>query len=644
MSDFLSALNGLNPAQKRAASVVDGPVLVIAGAGTGKTRTLVHRLVHLAQQGVPPETILLLTFSRRAAQEMIQRAGEQLRHRDYRVAGGTFHSFANLMLRKYGGKLGFAAGFSVIDQGDSFQILSRLRSQLNKKAKGSLPRRETLARVISRSLNLQLPLETVIEDEFSHFLGLLPDVETIAAQYAEYKQEQQLLDFDDLLLGLLNLLQHEELSRKIGSRYHYIMIDEYQDTNPVQARIVEGLARSHRNIMVVGDDAQSIYGFRGASSRNLFDFQNKFAPTTRITLEQNYRSTQPILEVANALMQQMQTVFPKTLSATRRGSGMPILAAVDNEGAQALFIINEIKRLQRREELEPEQIAVLFRASRHAYPLEMELARNNMDYIKYGGFKFTETAHIKDVLAFLRILHNPSNHLDLERILLLFSGVGPASAGKISSAVREDDIPRALRESSGPAKARPQLLRTADFLESINPKTDKPDAILERVVEFYQPLLEEHYDDWPRRKRDLQQLAGMCREFRSLEEMVNSLVIDAPNASTRDQELAGDKKKGTLVLSTMHSAKGLEWDSVFIMQAVDGDVPMFNTFTNEAPDPEHLDEELRLFYVAVTRAKNRLYIIAPRLTARGGWSRLSRFLEPMAESRFECRYIEDLDQ
>ncbi len=624
---------------------LQGPVLVIAGAGTGKTLTLVHRLAELVRSGVPAESILLLTFTRRAAGEMIARASALPGGGCERVSGGTFHSFANAALRRHGQAIGIPPTFTILDQSDTFEILSGIRSDLELSQRGrGFPRRETIAAILSKAANKQTTIQEVLRQEypqFRHEAAVLGKIDTL---YRKYKEERLLLDFDDLLLNLLQLLEASpDASERIARQYGHVMVDEYQDTNELQARITRALAGESGNIMVVGDDAQSIYAFRGACYRNLFDFREAFSGARLITLQQNYRSTQPVLDVANALMAQMSRSFRKELFTRRRGGEKPLLVEAGDEKEQARYVAGEVERL-RKTGVRLADIGVLFRASSHAFVLELQ--SRDIPYVKYGGFKFFETAHIKDVLCYLKVVANPADDLSLVRALMLCEGVGRAGARKMQQSLQRGSgggsIADSLRGLALGGRKKKSVNALADLLQSLEPSAQAPAASLRQAVDFYLPNMKERYDDWPRRERDLQQLVALCERYRSVESMLTELALEPPTSSSRDN-LAAVQRRGAdaLVLSTMHSAKGLEWQSVFVIQAIDGCIPMVNTFTDDYEvDPEKLDEELRLFYVAVTRARDELQIVFPRDTARGygyGWAEVSRFIDALPESLLSSR-------
>ncbi|MDP2955572.1 MAG: ATP-dependent helicase [Longimicrobiales bacterium] len=655
------SLRGLNPAQRLAAATLEGPVLVIAGAGTGKTRTLVHRLARLTEAGVSAESILLLTFTRRAAEEMIRRATQLMGEDRGRVAGGTFHSFGNLMLRRHGRTIGLDSRFTVLDQADTFEILSNLRTDLGLGGRGrSFPRRETIAAILSKAVNHRVAVKEILKREYPHLVGEAKRLGMIAERYRAYKSERGMVDFDDLLVLLIRLLgESDEARSHVHDRFRYVMIDEYQDTNILQAEITRLLAGAQRNLMVVGDDAQSIYAFRGACFQNLFDFHREFEDARVVTLEENYRSTQPILDLANALMGQMSRSFRKRLFTERGDGELPLLVEARDEREQARWVAAEIKRLHAGD-TPLSEIAVLFRASYHAFPLELELGRLKIPYVKYGGFRFMDSAHIKDVLAPLRVVANPSDDLSLGRALLMCRGIGRAGARKLNAAAagqaNASNLAAALLDNAR-GKTRESLQPLARLLDALGLGPKSPAECIRLAVEYYVPILKERFDDWPKRQRDLEQLVAICRPYRSLESLLADLAIEPPNAATAGEVLAapeaaedgGRRGKATLrdhlVLSTIHSAKGLEWKAVVIIQALDGCIPMISDPFGEDPDDDKLDEDLRLLYVAVTRAKDRLAISWPRSTARGfgfGWADESRFVANVKHDLLDRRRAVDL--
>ena len=606
----------LNPAQEKASKYHEGPVLVIAGAGTGKTRTLVHRLVLLIEADVSPQSILLLTFTRRAAQQMISRASELLGGEQRVISGGTFHSFAHSMLRRYGQLGGFNNEFTVLDQADSLEIISNIRTEMNLAERGRrFPRRETIAAILSKTVNKQAAVEDILQSEYPHFMHETDPLKKVAETYGQYKIDHRFMDFDDLLVRLIELFDaSSQAKERICERYPYVMVDEYQDTNFLQALITRHLAHQRQNIMVVGDEAQSIYAFRGANYENLFDFQQNFKKVEVIKLEQNYRSIQPILDLSNALLGQMSKSFRKNLFTHRFGEEKPLLVQTMNETKQAEFVASEIRNLM-DDGLNLSEMAVLFRASHHSYQLEVELRRLGISYVKYGGFKFTETAHVKDVLAHLRVIDNPDDDISLTRILMLCHNIGRVGARKIRQFGVGKSLIETLADYPAKGQVKESLQELADLMGTLSAGSFSPSEALELAIEYYAPKLELKYDDWPKRKADLKQVVTISKNYRSLKVMLTDMALDPPNTS-KGGSLAIEEDVGDLILSTIHSAKGLEWKVVFILHVVNGSFPMMKAFGDFTVSEDQLDEDLRLLYVAVTRAKDKLYLMCPQSTGK----------------------------
>jgi len=598
----------LNPAQYEAVATTEGPILVAAGAGTGKTRTLVFRVARLVEIGIDPTNILLLTFTRRAAGEMLRRASLLLDGRCDRIAGGTFHSFANVVLRRHGAALGLGANFTILDRTDSEDVINLLRAGLglDKKEK-RFPRKQLIAALYSMAVNKGTPLPQLLEEQYNHLLDHLPDLTELQVRYAAYKKERRLLDYDDLLLTLRDLLGTQpDVRQRLARRYRYIMVDEYQDTNALQAEIVRLLAAEHRNVMVVGDDAQSIYSFRGANFRNIMDFPSLFPGARIIALEENYRSRQPILDVSNAIIARAEERYAKTLFTTKGSGPSPILVAAENEQFQSRFICQRV--LELREEGVPiGEIAVLFRSSYHSFDLEIELTRHDIPFVKRGGFKFIETAHIKDVLAHLRILANAGDSVSWHRILLLLEGVGPRTSEEIIRWVSAEGDPPARLESFPRRTLGSDLRALANLLRRLHEMRTEPVEQVNEVLRYYEPMLKRlHPEDHPKRRKDLEHFATIAARYRTLESLLTDMALEPPTDSVADV-LAADPEEGLLTLSTIHSAKGLEWHSVFVIWAAEGKFPSeYNVHS-----PEQVEEERRLMYVATTRAKEQLYLSYP---------------------------------
>ncbi len=626
----------LNPAQLEAVRTIFGPVLVIAGAGSGKTRTLVYRVARLVEEGIPPERILLLTFTRKAAREMLRRAAILLDASCERVSGGTFHSLAHQMLREYGYLLGYQSNFTVLDRGDAEDAINLLRASLGLAEKGRrFPKKDTLASLFSKSINQGRSIEEILHREYPHFLEHLPEIERLLAEYQRYKQEHQLMDYDDLLLNWYRILrEHPGVRAEMGRRFEFIMVDEYQDTNRLQAEIVRLMAEAHGNIMVVGDDSQSIYAFRGANFRNILEFPKLFPGAKIIKLEENYRSTQPILDLANAVIEKAKEKYTKCLFTRKKGGRLPVLYRARDEADQSRFVAERI--LELREEGVPlSEIAVLFRAAFHSFDLELELAKRDLPFVKYGGLKLIEAAHIKDVVAHLRVLLNPYDLLSWNRILLLLEGVGPRTAEKIINFIKAHSDPL---EALAKIRAKPSFERSLSLLAEVLRELRHSSSVeekLERLIAYYQPILERVYhDDYPKRERDLESLQALSHKYKDLAEFLTDLALEPPESSVAGLEPETEEEEH-LVLSTIHSAKGLEWHTVFVISLAEGRFPSAYAAGSE----EEMEEERRLFYVAVTRARENLFLSHPVTGYLPGEGRVilkpSRFLEELPSGLFE---------
>ncbi|GMU95130.1 ATP-dependent helicase [Ignavibacterium album] len=597
----------LNPSQYEAASAVEGIYLIIAGAGTGKTRTLVYRVARLIELGNDPASILLLTFTRKAANEMMRRASMLLDDRCSKIRGGTFHSFANITLRKYARAVGLDSNFTILDQGDSEDVINLIRSQdkfLTKERR--FPNKQTLGKVYSLSVNTKRKVEEIIQEDYPHFLPLLDKILDIQKIYNDYKRKNNLLDYDDLLVYLREFLFNGGLAAKaFTSEIKFIMVDEYQDTNHLQAEIVKGLAQYNRNVMVVGDDSQAIYSFRGADFKNIMEFPKLFPDVKIIKLEENYRSYQSILDFANRINHTALEKFEKNLY-TRRGSGpLPNIVAATTENLQSKFIVEKILDL-REEGVQLRDIAVLFRSSFHSFDLELELSKANIPFQKFGGMKFVETAHIKDVMAFLRIVVNPRDVISWYRVLLLHEGVGPKTAQKILDELATARITIKAEPDQQPQFSYQKLGPLFYLLYNLQKKKMTPSEMLQTVYEYYWDLFKANYDDWNKRKKDLEIFLNIVENYSSVDNLLSDLAIEPIIDSVVDIG-AEDKENEFVTLSTIHSAKGLEWHTVFVIHAVEGYFPS----SKSADNLEQLEEERRLMYVASTRAKNNLFITYP---------------------------------
>jgi len=628
----------LNPAQLKAVQAPDGPHLVVAGAGTGKTRTLVYRVAWLIHRGVLPEAILLLTFTRRAAQEMLRRSSSLLDERCRRVSGGTFHSFANLVLRRHATRLGISNRFTILDRADAVDLLQALRTEAGYDKSGKrFPRADSLIELYSKRVNTQRPLEDLITELMPHFADEKDAIHDLEGRYRRRKYEQSVLDYDDMLVCLRDVLaQHEEVRREIAGMYRHVLVDEYQDTNRLQAHIAALLASVHRNILVVGDEAQSIYSFRGASFRNILDFPKIFPGAQQTLLEQSYRSTQPILDLGNAVLEMAKERFPKRLFSLLPGEAKPVLMRVRDDYAQADFICRRVLEL-REEGIPLSQIAVLSRAAWHSNTLELELQSRNIPFRKFGGLKFVEAAHIKDVSAILKLALNPTDSAAWFRVLQLFEGVGPRIAQSIFTHVLErgGDY-RVLVQPKLTVKAYGKDLKAlSELLESVADPNQSLLSKLELVLERYRVWMLKKYDDAVVRQRDFEALVVIAARYENLESYLSELAIDPPDFSRGRPD--DDPEDEWLTISTVHSAKGLEWHSVFLLNLNAGRFPVWASMKSEAD----LEEERRLLYVAVTRAKQNLYLIKPEEILARGQSYEVGELSPLLSELKELHQVVD---
>lgn len=626
----------LNPAQLQAVMHHHGAALVIAGAGTGKTRTLVYRVARLVEDGVPPESILLLTFTRKAARELLQRAARLLDGRCECVAGGTFHSFAHTLLRRYGHILGLPSNFTVLDQSDATDVLNVLRADLLSSRQRRFPTKQTLYTIYTAAVNRCSSIGEIVAADYPHFQHLIPELEELHNVYRAYKRRHGLVDYDDLLLLLLQLLErHPAIRAQLHAHFRFLMVDEYQDTNALQHRICILLGGPEENILAVGDDAQSIYAFRGANFRNILEFPTAFRHCTLIRLEENYRSTQPILDLANAIIARAAYGYHKQLWSRYTEGPRPALLQADDEHQQSLFVVQQILEL-REQGIPLSEIAVLARASHHFFDLELELQRVGIPHRKFGGLKFTETAHIKDLLALARILYNLTDVVSWYRILLLLEGVGPRTAQRIIEGIREGRLrwedPQsmsALLLTAAPSTHSfvLQLWDTLLALHCLHIRQTPAPELLHQLAEFYRPLLQHRYDDHHKRWKDIEATVLLAERYRELGDFLADLALDPPTESLIEVAAPSPDDEPPLTLSTVHSAKGLEWEAVFLINLTDGRFPVTGAYTSA----EAFEEERRLFYVACTRAKRYLYLLYPLRAAdyELGWalSKPSPFLE-----------------
>ena len=647
-------LDFLNPAQRQAVvhatdAPEAGPLLVIAGAGSGKTSTLACRVAHLVARGADPQRLLLLTFSRRAATEMERRAGRMLQ----RLAGvgravpslpwsGTFHSVGARLLREYAPRIGLPESFTIHDRADSEDLIALVRHARGLgSAERRFPAKATCLAIYSRAVNGAAPLADVLRDAFPWCVPFEDALRGLFAAYVEEKQRQHVLDYDDLLLYWAHLAADPALGAEIGARFDHLLVDEYQDTNALQALILRGLKPDGRGVTVVGDDAQSIYSFRAATVRNILDFPAQFDPPARVlTLERNYRSTQPILDASNAIIALARERFRKELWTSRTAAARPCLVSVRDEADQARYVAEAVlAHVETGLALRAQ--AVLFRSASHSAALELELARRGIPFVKYGGLRFLEAAHVKDVLAALRFAENPRGRLAGFRVLRLVPGVGNALATRLLDHMAAAADPAAeltsFRVPPGAAAAFSEYVAMDAALRG--GALGWP-AEVEHVVSWYLPHLARLHDDAPVRRADLAQLAQIAATYPSRERFLTELTLDPPQATSDEAGPSGDHDD-YLVLSTIHSAKGQEWKAVHVLNVVDGCIPSDLATGSDA----EIEEERRLLYVAMTRAKDHLALIVPQRfyvtqQGKGGdrhvYASRTRFIPDALLDRFEC--------
>ena len=614
----------LNPEQRRAAehggpSLLDATaLLIIAGAGSGKTNTLAHRVAHLVVGGIDPRRIMLLTFSRRAAAEMqrrVERITSEVLGPNARVLGagmnwsGTFHAIGARLLREYASEIGLNKEFTIHDREDSADLMNLVRHDLGLSNKDRrFPMKGTCLSIYSRTVNAQANLEEILNRHFSWCAEWEVELRRLFAAYVEAKQGQDVLDYDDLLLYWAHMMAEGSVAEQVAARFDHVLVDEYQDTNRLQASILLGLKPTGRGLTVVGDDAQSIYSFRAATVRNILDFPHHFSPMADIvTLDQNYRSTVPILDAANAVIELAAERFTKNLRSDRKSAERPLLVHVADDVAQSGYVVARI--LENREAgIALKAQAVLFRASHHSASLEIELTRRNIPFVKFGGLKFLEAAHIKDVLAIMRWAENPRDRVSGFRVAQLMPGIGPAVAGRLLDRIAESsDASEAVEGFNPPAAAAECWPKFVSTFGNLRRRAVGWPAELDLACRWYAPHLESRYEDAPVRQADLAQLAEIASGYPSRERFLTELTLDPPGA-TSDEAGTPLLDEDYLILSTIHSAKGQEWKSVFVLNTIDGCIPSdLGVGTSE-----EIEEERRLLYVAMTRAKDQLHLVVPQ--------------------------------
>jgi len=656
----------LNEQQLAAVTAPPGPLLVIAGAGSGKTRTLTYRVAYLLENGIDPRNILLLTFTNKAAREMLNRVANLLPVDASGLWGGTFHSVGNRILRRHGSALGYSSGFTIMDREDQKDLINTVIASAGIDPKEiRFPKGDVLAEIFSFVVNTEKALEDLLAEKFPYFLPLLEKIRDVHDRYEKKKKATNSMDFDDLLEKTLSLLQQHERIREVYRRqFQFILVDEYQDTNKIQADLVDLLAGDHRNVMVVGDDAQSIYSWRGANFKNILEFPKRYPDAQVFKIEMNYRSVPEILEVANAAIAANVQQFRKNLSATRESKVLkPALVALNDGAEQAQFVAQRILEL-RDEGVDLNEIAVLYRAHYHALELQLELSRRGIPYQITSGIRFFEQAHIKDVTAFIRFVANPRDEVAFNRMVKLLPGIGNRTAenlwrtwesravvprlrgdpGSEETSASAGVIPQARDYSFGerllalnvPAKSKKMWTQLAHTLDEIasggqpNPPSEMITSVVEAIYDDYAKV---NFPNYELRREDLDQLAVFARQFKDVHEFLSQLALisnvdaEAAPVQTSDKEAVN--------LSTVHQAKGLEFHTVFVIWLTDGMFPSSRSLTAR----EALEEERRLFYVAITRARDELYLAYPQMRLSGGYGdvfqRPSRFLQEIPNELIE---------
>jgi DNA helicase-2/ATP-dependent DNA helicase PcrA len=629
----------LNPQQLEAVRAPDGPALVIAGAGSGKTRVVTYRVAYLLEKGVPPESILLLTFTKKAAEEMLRRAAALVSAEVGRIWGGTFHHVGNLILRAHAPLLGLKETYTILDREDSRVLMdSAVREEGIDVKAHRFPKGHVLQEVLSYGRNAGLPTPAALELKAGHFLPLLDQIEKVFRRYERRKRALDYVDFDDLLVKFNELLKHPEIAERYGRRFRYILVDEYQDTNLVQAAIVDKLAAVHGNVMVVGDDSQSIYSFRGAAFQNIRDFPRRYPACRIYTVETNYRSTPEVLALTNRVLEGAEAAFRKKLQAVRKGGALPVLVHPFDVYAQADFVAQRILEL-RDEGVNLGEMAVLYRSHYHSMEIQLELNRRDIPFTIRSGLRFFEQAHIKDVLSYLKFVENPRDEIAWKRCLQIIPRVGPKSAQTIWEALaasadsfsalgdpaREDDLLASARVGWRSFVAAALNLRDS--------ASRGPADLIGRVMESdYQDYLKATYPNHERRIEDIRQLVNYAQRYRELEEFLSDLAM---TGGVTGEEIRTGRDDESVVLTTVHQAKGLEWRVVFLVWLAEGKFPPASSFA----DAEAMEEERRLFYVATTRCRDELYLCHPvSVRQRGGPDvvlRPSRYLQELPEDLYD---------
>jgi len=636
----------LNEQQLAAVTAPPGPLLVIAGAGSGKTRTLTYRVAYLLENGIDPRNILLLTFTNKAARQMLDRVANLLPVDASGIWGGTFHSIGNRMLRRHGSALGYSSGFTIMDREDQKDLINTViaSAEIDPK-KIRFPKGDVLAEIFSFVVNTETPMEELLAEKFPYFLPLLERIKDVQARYQKKKKATNSMDFDDLLEKTLSMLQQtEEIAAVYRRQFQFILVDEYQDTNKIQADLIDTLGCNHRNVMVVGDDAQSIYSWRGANFQNILEFPKRYPDAQVFKIEMNYRSVPEILEVANAAIAANEKQFRKNLASTRESNAVkPAVVALNDGSEQAQFVAQRILEL-RDEDVDLGEIAVLYRAHYHAMELQLELLRRGIPYQITSGVRFFEQAHIKDVTSFIRFTANPRDEVAFKRMVKLLPGIGNRSGENLWNAWEKSLNERGEISSWGErllamnvsAKSRKAWTQLAHTLDEIAPagRPNPPSEMITSVVEaIYDDYAKMNFTNYELRREDLDQLAAFARQFKDVDEFLSQLALISNVDAEATPNQTADKE--AVNLSTVHQAKGLEFHSVFVIWLTDGMFPSSRSLDTR----DALEEERRLFYVAITRARDELYLTYPHMRLSGGYGdvfqRPSRFLKEIPNKLVE---------
>ena len=600
----------LNKEQYTAVRTTEGSLLVIAGAGSGKTRTIIYRLAYLIEKGIEPNKILLLTFTRKASNEMLERANTLLKNNKCNsVMGGTFHSFSNYILRKYYKILNIMPNFTIVDTSDSEDIIDLIRQEMkfDKKDK-AFPKKSRIQTIISRARNLDTSIDNVIKTEYKGLSDFIEEIRIIEQAFYEYKKANNILDYDDLMEFLRNSLRdNEDFRTKVQNNFEYIMVDEFQDTNSIQKDIIDLIAMKTKNLMVVGDDSQSIYGFRGANVENILIFPETYPDCKVIKIEQNYRSTQNVLDLTNNIVRSSVIGYKKELFSDKTSNIKPIVKKFFSQQDEAKFIVDQI--LAYREKNIPlNEIAVLYRSSFQSNYVQAELTKRNIPYVVYGGIKFTERRHVKDIISYLRVIFNPYDSVSWNRILKIVPSVGNATASKIINEIQEKNGVFELDSFKG-KKFYPELIKLKDAIDQAKDDFITISKKVEILKSYYAEILKKLEDDYAERLLDVDVIYSLSANYEKLEKFLSDFALDPPSTKFQDKTtpLTDETEEKSVVLSTIHSAKGLEWNTVFVTHLLDGLLPSSSSLYKI----ENVEEERRLFYVACTRAKENLFLTMP---------------------------------